>query len=105
MRDEHIAFQEQELSREKTHQQEILKIEDDTKKKVAQDLKEKRRQLARKVEIAKQKERLQLDALHKSFKRCESRLTTHLIRKGADIKVSMKSYYYSHVSFFSVCCF
>lgn len=48
---------------------------------------EKRRELARKVEIAKQKERLALDSLHKCFKRAENRLTTNLTRKGAEIKV------------------
>ena len=51
------------------------------------NLLEKRRLLARKVEIAKQKERLLLDTLHKTFKRSENKLTTNLISDGADVQV------------------
>ncbi|XP_067943495.1 uncharacterized protein [Watersipora subatra] len=86
LRDEHIAFQQQELTLEKQRRQELLKIEEDVKKRVAQDLREKRRLLARKVEIAKQKERLLLDAIHKTFKRAENKLSTNLIRAGGTIK-------------------
>ena len=48
---------------------------------------EKRRVLARKIEIAKQKERLLLDTIHKTFKRDENKLTTNLTNDGAKIKV------------------
>lgn len=39
LRDEHIAFQQQELESEQQRQQELLKKEEAIKKRVAQDLK------------------------------------------------------------------
>ena len=39
MRDEHIAFQQQELDKEKKRKQELLRIEEETKRKVAKELK------------------------------------------------------------------
>lgn len=39
LRDEHIAFQQQELNREKALQQELLRIENETKRKIARELK------------------------------------------------------------------
>lgn len=53
---------------------------------------EKRRQLLKMVELAKQQERLQMDLLHRSFIRSENQLSTTLKRRKAEVKVN-RTYY------------
>lgn len=50
-------------------------------------LTEKRRHLAQLVEIAKQKERLQVDLLHRSFERAENQLQDALQQRKQEVKV------------------
>ena len=50
---------------------------------------EKRRQLARLVEIARQKERLQVDLLRRSFERSENQLTVALNQRKKEVKVGI----------------
>ncbi|XP_067936655.1 uncharacterized protein [Watersipora subatra] len=86
MRDEQIAFEQQELEKQVLKKDELIQLEGNTKKRLAKDNKEKRRQLARLVEIARRKEKLQVDLLHLSFERAESQLQNVLRNRKFEVK-------------------
>ncbi|XP_013405388.1 uncharacterized protein LOC106170172 [Lingula anatina] len=86
LRDEHIAYQQQEAEIARQRQEGILISEEQAKKRMAKRLKEKRRLLAKREEIAQQKERLLMDRLHKAFRRSENQLTTVLERRKGEVK-------------------
>ncbi|XP_077989963.1 uncharacterized protein LOC144444426 [Glandiceps talaboti] len=83
LRDEHIAYQQQEMLLAKRRQEDIALKEEVAKRHVTQVMKEKRRELQKREELALQKERIQQDILHKVFRRSENQLIRSLeIRKG-----------------------
>ncbi|XP_041361349.1 uncharacterized protein LOC121377431 [Gigantopelta aegis] len=84
LRDEHIAYQDQEAVRSRQTEEKLLRLEEEVKLRVAKFTKEKREDIARREELMKQREKLLLDRLHKAFRRAESRLVGTLeSRKGA----------------------
>ncbi|ELU07382.1 hypothetical protein CAPTEDRAFT_226170 [Capitella teleta] len=87
LRDEHIAYQEQEAQLQRMREQEVLLREEDAKKRVAQDMREKRRKIARREEILQQKERLMLARLQKAFRKAENHLVHRLEDRKGEVKV------------------
>ncbi|XP_022101493.1 uncharacterized protein LOC110985071 [Acanthaster planci] len=83
LRDEHIAFQQQEAILARRHQEDILLREEKAKGHVTKIMKEKRKALSRREQLNLQKERLLQDQLHKTFRKAENQLLRSLqIRKG-----------------------
>ncbi|XP_072175940.1 uncharacterized protein [Diadema setosum] len=83
LRDEHIAYQQQEAQLARKRQEDILFKEEKAKRHVTDVMKEKRKELAKREELSLQRERLLQDQLHKSFKKAENLLKRSLeIRKG-----------------------
>ncbi|XP_041465232.1 uncharacterized protein LOC121415911 isoform X1 [Lytechinus variegatus] len=83
LRDEHIAYQQQEAQLARTRQEDILLKEERSKKHVTDVMKKKRKELALREELSIQRERLLQDQLHKTFKKAENLLKRSLeIRKG-----------------------
>ncbi|XP_072021333.1 uncharacterized protein [Amphiura filiformis] len=83
LRDEHIAYQQQEAILARKRQEDILLREERAKRHVTKTMKDKRKELARMEELNIQRERLLQDQLHKTFKKSENQLLRSLeIRKG-----------------------
>ncbi|XP_038052469.1 uncharacterized protein LOC119725181 [Patiria miniata] len=83
LRDEHIAFQQQEAVLARRRQEDILLREEHAKGHVTKLMKEKRKALSRREQLNLQKERLLQDQLHKTFRKSENQLLRSLeIRKG-----------------------
>ncbi|XP_030829615.1 uncharacterized protein LOC582863 isoform X1 [Strongylocentrotus purpuratus] len=83
LRDEHIAYQQQEAQLARNRQENILLKEERSKKHVTDVMKKKRKELSLREELSLQRERLLQDQLHKSFKKAENLLKRSLeIRKG-----------------------
>ncbi|XP_033640408.1 uncharacterized protein LOC117300735 [Asterias rubens] len=83
LRDEHIAFQQQEAVLGRRRQEDILLREEKAKSHVTKMMKEKRKALSRREQLNLQKERLLQDQLHKTFRKSENQLLRSLqIRKG-----------------------
>ena len=87
LRDEHIVYQEQEARMQRDRQQEVLVREEEAKKRVAHELKEKRRLIARQEEILQQRERLMLARLQKAFRRAENHLVTTLENRKGEVRI------------------
>jgi hypothetical protein len=80
-------FQEQEAKRTKEQQEEVVLLEERTKKHIARTMKEKRDYLGRREFLAQQRERLLVDNLHKCFRRGENRLLCALEKRKGEVKV------------------
>ncbi|KAH3752765.1 hypothetical protein DPMN_187391, partial [Dreissena polymorpha] len=86
LRDEHIQYLEQEAANERERQQELLRREEDAKKRVAMFTKYQREELQRREEMLRQKEKLLMERLHQAFRRAESQLISVLERRKGEVK-------------------
>ncbi|KAJ8020621.1 hypothetical protein HOLleu_40259 [Holothuria leucospilota] len=86
LRDEHIAYQHQEMLIARQRQEAILTKEEKAKQHVMKVMKEKRKDLARREELSLQRERLLQNKLHHSFKRAENQLKRSLAKRKGEIK-------------------
>ncbi|XP_071854026.1 uncharacterized protein [Apostichopus japonicus] len=86
LRDEHIAYQQQETLMARQRQEAILLKEEKAKDHVVKVMKEKRRDLARREELNLQRERLLQNQLHHSFKKSENQLKRALSLRKGEIK-------------------
>ncbi|KAK2169280.1 hypothetical protein NP493_1197g00020 [Ridgeia piscesae] len=88
LRDEHVMYEMQEAQRQRDRNQEILEREEVAKKRVAAELKEKRKAMNRREVVTQHKERLMMDRLHKSFRRSENQLISVLERRKGEVKTT-----------------
>ncbi|XP_045180354.2 uncharacterized protein LOC123539694 isoform X3 [Mercenaria mercenaria] len=86
LRDEHIQYLEQEASEARSRHQELLRREEDAKKRVAKYTQDRREDLQRREEMLRQREKLLMERLHQSFRRAESQLISVLERRKGEVK-------------------
>lgn len=86
LRDEHIQYLEQEANEAKSRHQELLRREEDAKKRVAKYTQERRQDLLRREELLRQREKLLMERLHQAFRRAESQLVSVLERRKGEVK-------------------
>lgn len=86
LRDEHVQYLEQEAVEARQREQEVLRKEEEAKKRVAKFTQTKREEIQKREELLRHKEKMLMDRLHQSFRRAESQLISILEHRKGEVK-------------------
>ncbi|PVD32684.1 hypothetical protein C0Q70_08129 [Pomacea canaliculata] len=86
LRDEHVAYLQQEAVAKRQRLQELLQREEEVKLRVAQFVKDKRKEIANREELLKQREKLLMERLHRGFRKAESQLISVVEDRKGEVK-------------------
>ncbi|EDO30431.1 predicted protein, partial [Nematostella vectensis] len=86
LRDEHIAFQQQQAKVQRQRLEEIMERMEEAKKTVMHKLKERRKQLQSREEHIMQQDRLIQNRIHRAFRRAEGQLLKALKARKGEVK-------------------
>lgn len=86
LRDEHIAYQQQQAKTQRERQEDILKREAKARKEVMRVVREKRKRLQQREDLLMQQDRLIQNRIHRAFRRAEEQLLKALTARKGEVK-------------------
>ncbi|XP_078356558.1 uncharacterized protein LOC144641416, partial [Oculina patagonica] len=86
LRDEHIAYQQQQAKTQRERQEDILMREAKARKEVMRVMREKRKRLQQREDLMMQQDRLIQNRIHRAFRRAEEQLLKALTARKGEVK-------------------
>ncbi|XP_068706194.1 uncharacterized protein [Montipora foliosa] len=86
LRDEHIAYQQQEAKVQRERQEDLLMREAKARKEVMRVMREKRKRLQQREDVMMQQDRLIQNRIHRAFRRAEEQLLKSLTARKGEVK-------------------
>ncbi|CAH3160843.1 unnamed protein product [Porites lobata] len=86
LRDEHIAYQQQQAKVQRERQEDLLMREAKAKKEVMKVMRAKRKRLQQREDLMMQQDRLIQNRIHRAFRRAEEQLLKSLTARKGEVK-------------------